>query len=500
MQVWTPHHYQQTAMALAVTRTDGAAAIFADPGLGKTSVSYGVISILKQHGMFKRAWVVAPRRPCKLVWPKERDKWTQFKDFTIAQAMGNATQRAAALHAKTDIMVTHYGLLASKGTVGKAGYVKGLVDMILEEEARTGVFPFDVLILDESTEIKHSSTDRWKALKKIAHKFDRRILLTGTPATKGLHDLFGQITITDGGKRLGATLTKFRREYFIPEFIPGVPVPKWHAKAEAEGQIFGKIGDMCLRLKNTDYLDMPELQYNKIEVELPADAMRMYRKVERDYIANWRSGKIVAANAAAAAQKMRQVASGTVYAADENDERIVEQVHTEKSEALLELIEEQNGQPLLVCVAFRSEAAYLQRVISEAGYDKPPVLIGGVSDKVADDVEARWNRGEIPVLIVHPRTVRFGLNLQAGGNALVWYSLTWSLEDFIQSIARIWRQGQLNKHCIVHILCAIGTIDERIADTLSSDEASQERLFSALTEYVKEHDNVSTEQREAATV
>jgi SNF2 family DNA or RNA helicase len=484
MQVWNPHHYQLRAMQLAVTRTDGACAIFADPGLGKTSISYGVISVLKEHAMFRRALVVAPRRPASSTWPKERSKWAQFKDFTIASAMGDRNERQRALQSKTDILITHYDLLATRANV------LGLVDMILDEEKRTGVFPFDVLILDESTKIKNSSTERYKALKKIAHKFERRVLLTGTPAPNGLHDLFGQITIADGGVRLGTTLGKFRREYFVPEFIPGVPVPKWNPQATAEDRIFAKIGDMALRLKAEDYIDMPERLFNTITVQAPADVMKVYRKVERDYIAGWKSGVIKASNAAASAMKLRQIASGTVYAEDEGSERVTEYLHDAKARALLDLIEEQNGQPLMVAVAFRSEVQYLRDVLVEQGFGDVPYIIGGVSDKRANEIEDKWNRGEIPVLLVHPTTVSLGLNLQSGGNAVCWYSLTWNLEEFDQTNRRVWRQGQQAKTCVIHIIATEGTIDQRIAETLSNKDADQSRLFKALTDYVKEKENV----------
>lgn len=487
MQVWNPHQYQLKAMQLAVTRTDGAAAIFADPGLGKTSISYGVIEILRSHGMFKRALVIAPRRPANSTWPKERDKWTQFSKTTIASAMGDRNSRQRALQSKSDILITHYDLLATRANV------LGLVDMILDEEQRTGSFPFDLLILDESTKIKNSSTARFKALKKIAHKFERRILLTGTPAPNGLHDLFGQISLADGGVRLGTTVTKFRREYFIPEMRPGVPVPLWHPKADAEPRIFAKIGDMALRLKAEDYIDMPERQFNTISVTAPADVMKAYRKVERDYIAQWKSGHITAANAAASAMKMRQIASGTVYANDEDGNRVTEYMHNAKAEALIDLIEEQNGQPLMVCVAFRSEVEYLRNVLVEEGYGDVPYIIGGISDKRANELEDQWNRGEIQVLLVHPTTVSLGLNLQAGGNAVCWYSLTWNLEEFDQTNRRVWRQGQQAKTCVIHMIATEGTIDQRIADTLAGKDADQNRLFTALADYVKEHDHVSTQ-------
>jgi SNF2 family DNA or RNA helicase len=337
--------------------------------------------------------------------------------------------------------------------------------------------------------VKNSSTQRYKALKKIAHKFDRRILLTGTPAPNGLHDLYGQITVADGGARLGTTLSKFRREYFVPEFIPGVPVPKWNPQRDAEDRIFGKIGDMALRLKAEDYIDMPERLFNTINVQAPADVMKAYRKVERDYISGWKSGTITAANAAASAMKLRQIASGTVYAQDSEGGRVTEYMHNAKAEALVDLIDEQQGQPLMVCVAFRSEVEYLRNVLAEQGHGDVPYIIGGISDKRANELEDKWNRGEIPVLLVHPTTVSLGLNLQAGGNAVCWYSLTWNLEEFDQTNRRVWRQGQQAKTCIIHMLATEGTIDQRIADTLSSKDADQGRLFKALTDYVNQKEN-----------
>lgn len=476
--LWTPHQYQLHAIEHAVTQPDGAAALFLDPGLGKTSISLGVISVLKSHGMFKRALILAPRRPMLSTWPRECQKWDQFHGFTLSTVYGNATERAAALRKRSDIVLSHYDLLVQPNA-------RGLVDMIEALEAETGEFPFDVLILDESTKIKNTDTQRYKALKRIAHKFTRRILLTGTPAPNGLQDLFGQITTADLGKRLGKGITKFRQEYFTPEFIPGVPVPKWTPKHDAEQRIFAKLGSMALRLKAEDYIDMPTRLFNTITVQLPSAVMKTYRKVERDYIAGVKTGVITAANAAAAAMKMRQVASGTVYT-----DNGVEELHDAKAEALLDLIEEQNGQPLMVAVAFRSEVDYLRRVLREAGHGDVPFIIGGVTDSRANEIENKWNRGEIPVLLVHPTTVALGLNLQAGGNAVCWYSLTWNLEEFDQTNRRVWRQGQQAKTCIVHVLAAEGTIDERIAATLTDKDASQARLFAALTDYVKENHSV----------
>ena len=472
METWNPHQYQLRAMEHAVTRTDGAVALFLDPGLGKTSISYGVISVLKSHKMFKRALVIAPRRPMMSSWPREQSKWAQFADITIATAYGDKTARENALRSSSDILLTHYDLLATRGAI------VGLVDRILALASELGEFPFDLLILDESTKVKNSSTARYKALKKIAHLFERRIVLTGTPAPNGLHDLFGQITIADLGKRLGRNVTTFRKAFFYPETIPGAPgVFNWIPQRDAEQRIFEKIGDMALRMQAEDYLDMPELQFNTIAVDLPAGVMRTYKAVAKEFFAGVASGNITAANAATAAMKLRQVASGTVYT-----DAGTEQLHDAKLEALVDLIDEQNGQPLMVCVAFRAEAFHLRDKLEAAGYGRAPVLIGGVSDSVANQIENDWNAGKVRVLICHPATVALGLNLQAGGNAVCWYSLTWNLEEFDQTNRRVWRQGQQSKTCVMHILAAEGTIDTRIASTLSSKDADQRRLFNSLLE------------------
>jgi SNF2 family DNA or RNA helicase len=471
---WEPHRYQLKAIEHAITRADGASALFLDPGLGKTAISLGIITVLKSHGAFKRALILAPRRPMLSTWPQELRKWNQFRGLTMTTAYRSLAERVTALRTPSDIVLAHYDLLVQR-------YQRGVADIIEHIETETGVFPFDVLILDESTKIKNTDTQRYKALKRIAHKFERRILLTGTPAPNGLHDLFGQITIADNGRRLGANITKFRNEYFVPTFIPGVPVPKWTPKVDAEQRIFAKIGDMAMRMKAEDYITMPERIFNIIKLPIPEIVGKIYRRFERDFIAGVTTGAITAANAAAAATKMRQIASGTVYT-----DTGTEQLHINKSSLLLGLIDEQNGQPLLVVVAFRSEIEHLRGVLRKAGHEDPPFIIGGVSDATCKDIETRWNRGQIPVLLVHPTTVALGLNLQAGGNAVCWYSLTWNLEEFDQTNRRVWRQGQQAKTCIVHMLTAESTIDERIAATLTEKDASQARLFAALTDHLKE--------------
>jgi SNF2 family DNA or RNA helicase len=471
VQVWKPHPYQLRAIAQCVQQPEGASALFLDPGLGKTSCSYGALAVLKQHGMFKRALVLAPRRPMLTTWPNERAKWSQFEGFTLSTAYGDADARRAALEADSDIVLSHYDLLASRGKV------VGLVEMIEKLAEQRGEFPFDVLILDESTKIKNHATERFKSLRRIANRFTRRILLTGTPAPNGLHDLFGQITICDGGARLGHTVTKFRREFFRETYKPGVPVALWEPQDDAEDRIFAKIGDIALRMDAKDYLEMPGLLFNSVPVPLDRASIDTYKRVERDFIAKIGEGTITAANAAAFAMKLRQIASGTVYT-----DNGAEAIHNGKFEALLDLIEEQSGQPLLVAVAFRSEAERLQAFLLDAGFGEVPSIMGGISDAEAVRLERAWNAGELPILIAHPTTVAHGLNLQGGGSAVCWFSLTWSLEEFLQFNARVWRQGQKAKTCVIHMLCAQGTIDEQIAAVLTDKDATQKRLFDTLKE------------------
>jgi SNF2 family DNA or RNA helicase len=429
--------------------------------LGKTSISLAIYTVLKARGAVQTLLVVAPRRAMLHTWPTEIAKWDQFKHLRVSKIHGTATERLAGLNAPADVYLIHYDNLHW-----------------LNAQMRG----FDMLVLDESTKIKNPSTLRFKSLLPMLPRFKMRVALSGTPTPLHIGDLFGQVYACDLGKRLGSSVTRFRTEFMQPRWIPGVPVPTWEPRPDADTRIFDKLGGMALRLSSAEHLQMPELIRNTIAVELPPPVLKQYRALKRDLVADIDGGKVTAANAAAASMKLRQMASGIVYP----QEGAPQAVHSAKVDALLDLLEEQQGQPLLVATSFRSEVAHLRKVLQGAGYDNVHALVGGVSDAYADRVILAWNTGRLPVLLCHPTTVAHGLNLQSGGHSVCWFSMTFNLEEFIQFNARVWRQGQPSPRVIVHHIAARDTIDSHVDEVLRQKDARQVALFDALVRHTKE--------------
>jgi len=455
MNSWTPHSYQIDTVRQMVSSA-GCAALLLDPGMGKTACALAALTILKRDGaLADGALVIAPIRPMMLTWPAEVAKWADFRHLTISIVHGTPKQRAAALERKADIyLINPENVAWLAGTIG----------------TRT----FAVLVVDESTKFKNWSAKRTQALRNIIGQFARRYILTGTPMPRSLQDLFAQAYICDRGVRLGGTLTRYRREYFNEEWLPGVPVPMYTPKTGASERVFAALADISRRLDARDYLQMPGRIDNTIPVTLPPAAAQTYRAMERDFFTAVGAGEITAANAAGRSMKLRQMAGGSVY----DEAGATHALHDAKLEALADLIEEQQGAPLLVAVAFQSDVHRIRQHLGLSP-EELPYLGGGMSAKYADDACARWNRGELPVLLAHPASVAHGLNLQAGGHAVCWFGLTWSLEEYVQLNARVYRQGQ-HRGVIIHHIIAKGTVDELVLDVLAQKDGAQTALFDAL--------------------
>jgi SNF2 family DNA or RNA helicase len=458
-----PYQLQAVQHGLDCFARDGACALFLDPGLGKTSITLALFTVLKARGHVNALLVVAPRRAMLNTWPAEIAKWDQFKHLRVSLIHGTPEQRLAGLTAHADVYLIHYDNL------------ERLANTLDGKPA-----PFDMLVCDESTKIKNPSTARFRALAPMRQRFAMRVALTGTPTPLHVGDLFGQIGICDGGARLGTKITHFRNEYMQPKWLPQVPVPTWEPQHDAEPRIFAALDGMALRLSSKEHLDMPELIHNTITVTMPDAVASLYRKFKRELYVELGGSIVTAAGAATASMKLRQMAGGVVYT-----DSGPKPVHPAKIDALLDLLEEQEGQPLLVATAFRSEVAHLQHILKGVGYGDVPALMGGVSDKYADKTINEWNEGKHRVLLCHPATTAHGLNLQAGGHAVCWFSLTFSLEEYIQFNARLWRQGQTSPHVIVHRIVAAGTIDSHIGEVLARKDARQESLFQALTRHME---------------
>lgn len=461
---WAPRKYQKQATQWLVNRPE--AALFLDPGLGKTSVTLSAFQALQRAGVAKRALVVAPLRVCYLVWTHEAGgelgKWENFQGLTVTLLHG--AKKGERLQADTDLYVINFeGLpwLCQEGRLTKL--------------VKRGV---ELLVVDELSKFKHPRTDRFKALKPHLGRFKRRWGLTGSPASNGLLDLFGQVYVLDQGRRLGRYITHFRHQYFVPTGFKGY---NWQPQENAEDRIYAQLADLALPMRAVDHLDLPKLVEQDLWVNLPKKAKQTYDRLEQDLIAQLAEGTVTAANAAVASGKCRQVASGGVYLDEEglpSPERLVKHLHDAKTQAVQELVGELQGFPLLVAYEFHHD---LERLRKALGKDAP--AIGGrVSMKETTRLVKAWNNGELPVLLAHPAAMGHGLNLQASGHHICWYSLTWDLELYDQLVRRIWRQGQKAKRVTVHRILARDTLDEVVAAALKGKRRTQGALFKALQE------------------
>lgn len=454
-----------------------ASALFLDPGLGKTSITLAAIKLLKKKKLLDKVLLIAPLRVCYSVWPKEITKWEDFSALKIVVLHG--PKKNDALKEDADIYVINPEgldwLLQSQKSKSPTGKTKVAVDLKAFK-----ALGFDTLIVDELSKFKHTNTNRFKALKLVLHTFARRWGLTGSPASNGLLDLFGQCFVIDQGRTLGAYISHYRSKYFIPSH-DGF---NWSIRPGADQEIYDRLSPLALRMAAEDYLDMPALIENNIRVDLPDSVMTMYNQLEDDLIAKIESKVIVASTAAAASIKCRQVANGGIYL-DQEVQALIKlpkstkewmNLHTEKVDALAELIDELQGSPLLVAYDFAHDLDRLQTKLGK----EVPYIGGGVTAKRSAELEALWNAGKLPVLLGHPQAMAHGLNLQEMGNHVCWHSLTWDYELYDQFIRRVLRQGNKSKKVFVHHIMARGTIDEVVLSSLKSKRRGQNALFDAL--------------------
>jgi SNF2 family DNA or RNA helicase len=424
--------------------TQGAVGLFLDPGLGKTSICLGALKVLRNHGYFKKALIVAPIRPMYSTWPAEVFKWEEFNDFTYTVVHGpEKSQRL-----KEDVELYFIN-------------PEGLKWLF----SQPNLPGWDTLIVDESTKFKDTRTQRFKSLKGHLDKFRRRWILTGTPVPNGLMDLFGQIFILDRGRALGRYVTHFKAEYFMNVGYGGW---NWVPQPGAFDRVIERIKPLILQLSAEDYLKMPELIYHKVEIELPEAAMATYQSVESDFVAMLSDTTLVAANAAAAGTKCRQIANGAVYVNDEHDWVTV---HDEKLDALEDLLEELNGHPVLLLYEFRHDR---ERILARF-----PHAVDLKSTDVSV-VVGEFNAGRVPLLIGHPASMGHGLNLQGSCHHVIWFGITWNLEYYDQAIARVYRQGQESEHVYVYHLIAKDTLDQKVIKVLDKKDRTQQDLLSAL--------------------
>ena len=472
---WQPHLYQRRGVKFLLEHA--AAGLLLDPGMGKTSITLAAFKILKQKRIANKALVIAPLRPCHKVWPAELAKWSDFEGLSCVVLHGK--DKDQLLKQDADLYVVNYEgldwLLQTDKTKGLSGKTKVAVD-----KRRFKALGFDTLICDELSMLKHTTSNRYKAMKEIADTFQRRWGLTGTPAANGLMGLFGQCYVLDQGRTFGQYITHYRLKYFNL----GRDGFTWTLKEGAEKLIYQQLKPLMLRMAADDYLDLPQLRFNHIKVELPPAAKKIYQELSKDLITKLDSGTVTAANAAVASGKLRQVANGALYLDKDTTELFKDvdpkkqwvELHTAKLDALDELIDELQGQQLMVVYDFQHDLERLQ-----IRHKNLPFIGGGVSTARSNELQDQWNSGELPVLYVHPQAVAYGLNLQgSSARHMVIFSPMWNYELFLQLIYRLRRQGSQADWINIHQLICEDTVDEDILVSQSMKDHTQQALFAAL--------------------
>lgn len=444
---WSPRPYQEKSLEWLIEKPH--CGLLLDPGLGKTSTTLAAIDVLHSGGHIHHVLVVAPLRVAKTVWPIEAEKWLDFSHMSVCDLTEQTKEeRIDRLKKRHLVYVINPESL----------------QRVLELDPWSLGTPFDMLVIDESTKFKDSSTQRFKALKKHLHKFGRRVILTGTPAPNGLQDLFGQMYVCDVGESLGKFITHFRQRYMYK----GHDGFSWLMAPGSEAMIYERVKSKLLRMMAVDHLDMPELIDNRIEITLPPTVQKQYKELERDFLIKVNDDTVAVFNAAALGVKLRQVANGFIY--DENHTAVP--IHDEKLKALEELVEEMQGRPLLLCYEFIEDAV---RILNHFPY---AINISDVRDTLG--VVKRFNEGKIPLLIGHPKSMGHGLNLQEKCKDICWYGITWDLELYQQAIARVWRQGQPSPVVSCHHILAAKTKDVDVVKVLEKKDVDQNRLNLAL--------------------
>ena len=451
--IFTPHPYQQ--YCIDYIKTHPVSALFLDMGLGKTIIALTALRDLMLDEMtVSKVLVIAPLRVAMSTWPAEIEKWDHLSDLDVSVMVGPMKERIAALNHSALIYVIN------------RENVKWLVEYYRINGLR---WDFDCIVIDELSSFKNHRSMRFKWLRKVRPFVKRWIGLTGTPSSNGLMDLWAEIGILDGGERLGRFIGRFRDAYFKPTSMnPGTGIVfRYVPRPGAEEQIYQRISDITISMKALDYLDMPEYISVNHKVDMSKAERKLYDQLKTDLIIPLEDGDIDAMNAAGLSNKLLQMANGAVY--DENRE--VRPVHSRKLEMLEDLIESANGQSVLISYWFKHDRLRIMEHLKKAGYDPRDI-------REAEDI-AGWNNGSIPVALIHPASAGHGLNIQSGGHILIWFGLTWSLELYQQTNARLWRQGQSETVTIHHIITA-DTVDEDVLAALESKDVTQEKLIAAV--------------------
>lgn len=442
------HGYQEYSVNFIIEHS--VAAVLLDCGLGKTVTSLTAINeLMFDYFEVHRVLVICPLRVGN-VWANEIQHWEHLSSLIYSVAVGTEAERMTALRRQADIYIIN------------RENVQWLV------EASGIPFNYDMVVIDELSSFKNHQTKRFKALMKMRPKVKRIVGLTGTPSSNGLMDLWAEFKLLDMGQRLGRFIGQYRTAYFQPDKRNGQMVFSYKPLPGAERQIYDKISDITISMKSTDHLQMPELMESRYTVYLSEEERKRYVALKEDLVLQLPDGEITAANAASLSGKLSQMANGAVY----SDEESILEIHQRKLDALEDLIEAANGKPVLVAYWFRHD---LERITERLYKLKIPFSKLDSSESIR-----RWNAGELPVALIHPASAGHGLNLQAGGSTIAWFGLTWSLELYQQTNARLWRQGQTADTVVVQHIVAEGTIDVKILKALSEKDTTQSALIDAV--------------------
>ena len=446
---FNPHDYQKYTIEYILQHP--VAAVILGLGMGKTVCSLTAIEQLMYDSFeISKVLIVAPLRVAKVTWSDEIKKWDHLQHLRYAVAVGSEEERLAALQSDADIYIIN----------------RENLQWLIEKSGMP--FEYDMVVLDELSSFKNWQSKRFRAFMKVRPKVKRVIGLTGTPSSNGMMDLFAEFKCLDMGERLGRFITQYRNAYFKPDRTNGQIVYSYQLLPDAEQQIYDRIADITVSLKAMDHLKMPELISTRYPVYMDEEEKQKYDQLKADLILPYKDqDNITAANAAALSGKLCQMANGAVY----SDEREVAHIHDRKLDALEDIIEAAQG-PILVCYWYKHD---LERIIKRL--EELKVDYGCISSESSIRM---WNAGKMQVGLIHPASAGHGLNLQSGGHVIVWFGLTWSLELYDQTNARLWRQGQQAETVVVQHLVTAGTIDERILDALQHKEQSQNALIDAV--------------------
>jgi SNF2 family DNA or RNA helicase len=447
---YCPYNYQTYATDFILSHP--VSAVFLEMGLGKSVITLTAIEKL-MHDSFEihKVLVIAPLRVARDTWPAEIEKWDHLKNLTYSAVIGSPEERLKALSSPADLYIIN----------------RENVSWLIEKSNYP--FDFDMIVVDELSSFKNHRAKRFKSLMRVRPSVERIVGLTGTPSSNSLMDLWAEFRLLDFGQRLGRYISRYRLKYFLPDRYNGAIVYTYKPLPGAEDAIYKKIADITISMKSADYLDMPECVMNEVPVRLSRKERGLYDAMKRDLVLPLKGKTIDASNAAALSNKLSQMANGAVY--DEGKEIIP--IHNRKLDALEDLIEGANGKPVLIAYWFQHD-----RVRIKGRFPSVREL------KTHDDFTA-WNRGAIPAAMIHPASAGHGLNLQAGGSTLIWFGLTWSLELYQQTNARLWRQGQEADTVVIHHIIAKNTIDENIMKALKAKNKTQSALIDAVKANLK---------------